>query len=83
VSIVSDFLSYQGPEFSLAHRVMTLEHAQSLMTRCCHYTKIVVSFQAPVVDVAMPQIVKGEILNPGVLAGRGKGRLIDPTEWPA
>ena len=39
------------------------------MARCRHYTEVVISLQPSVIYGCVPQVVKGEILYPGILAG--------------
>ena len=42
-----------------------------------HYTKVVMPLQPPVIDSGVSQIVKGEVLYPRPLAGRGESPLND------
>jgi hypothetical protein len=43
-----------------------------------HYTKVVMAMQPPVIDIRVPQIVKGKVLNPRPLAGRGESPFMAP-----
>jgi len=68
----SDFLSHQGLQFFLVHRVISLENGHGLMAGRRHYTKVIMPLQPPVIDRRVSQIVKGKVLYPIPLAGRSE-----------
>ena len=70
--IASDFLPHQGSQFFLTHGVISLANGHGFMAGRRHYTKVVMPLQPPVIDSGVFKIVKGEVLYPRPLAGRGE-----------
>jgi hypothetical protein len=56
----------------------SLKNGHGFMAGRRHYTKVVMALQPPVIDIRVPQILKGKVLNPRPLAGRGKSPFHGP-----
>ena len=55
----------QGFQFFPAHGVKALENGHGLMAGRRHYTKVVIPLQPPIIYGRLPQVVEGEMVNPG------------------
>jgi hypothetical protein len=55
----SDFLPHQGPQFLLAHPVVSLEYLHGFVAAGLHDSEVVMALQPPVIYGRVPQVVEG------------------------
>jgi len=60
-------------QFLLGDRIIPLENLHGPMPGSGHDTEEIISLEPPVIDAGMPEVMEGEILDPGLFAGHFKG----------
>jgi hypothetical protein len=59
----------QGLKFIPAYGVITLKNAHGFMAGSRHDPKVVVSFQATIINEGVPQVVKGKAFYASLFSG--------------